>query len=105
MPVTDALHPVFRRFGRAAIYRPAGGGSTVACTVLVDAADDLATLGQGSFVAGQRIIEVRASEVASPKKGEAFDVGAERFVLVGAPARRDADQLVWTCLCSSGPIP
>ena len=41
-------------------------------------------------------LQVRGSEVASPRPGDQLTVGAETFVVQGEPGRSDPDRLVWT---------
>jgi hypothetical protein len=42
------------------------------------------------------ILELRASEVASPRPGDQLTVDGQTFIVQGEPERRDSDRLVWT---------
>lgn len=96
--VQSLLGDVHGLFGKAATYTPPSG-TPVACTIVVDAADDRAQLLSTNFVAGRRIVEVRKAEVPAPAKGGIFALGAASFVVVSSPRSDDPDGLVWTCLC------
>jgi hypothetical protein len=90
-------------FGLSASYEPTPG-TPVACVVLVDARDDTTEIGGARFVAGQRIVSVRKSQLADPAKGGIFAVtrrggGVDRYVVTAKPKTEDPDGLVWTCLC------
>jgi hypothetical protein len=41
-------------------------------------------------------VEVRASEIASPRPGDQLTLGSVIFVIQGEPERRDPDRLVWS---------
>ena len=97
-PATLAIDPAFALFGVSAVYVAAGGGNT-SCTVIINAADDMAAPLQTTFVATRRKVEVRKSEVATVRKGDSFSIGAQSLVITQAPSRDDPDQLVWSCLC------
>lgn len=92
-----ALDSAFATFGAAATYSPPSGPS-VSCTIIVNAADDVAQLGQSGFVSARREVEARLTE-ASPVKGGTFTLGAQTLKIVAAPRRDDPERLVWTCLC------
>lgn len=92
------LQSVFARFGVAATHRTPALVDT-ACDVVVNGADDVETIGNVALVAGQRLVEVRVSQVAAPLKGDSFIVDALEFKIVAAPRRDDPSRLVWTCLC------
>jgi ribosomal protein S8E len=97
-----ALSSAFATFGQPAQYQPIVG-SPVSCRVIESKADEETSLRQTSVLASQRIIEVRASEVARPENGAKFLVGAYYYVIVAQPKREDPDGLVWTCLCKPEP--
>jgi hypothetical protein len=96
------LSSVFDRFGQAAEYHPLAAWP-VACRVIENKADEQSAIGRNNFVAAQRVIEVRVSEIAAPEKGARFLVGAYHYVIVDQPRRDDASGLVWSCLCSPQP--
>lgn len=94
----EALSSAFATLGKDASYAPPVGVS-VACRIIQNKADDQMTIGETALLAAQDVIEVRASEVASPAKGGRFSVSAQSFIIVAAPRREDSLGLVWTCLC------
>jgi|GEM_PF-4230411 len=97
-----ALDRVFARFGVAASYlSPAL--VTTACVVVINEVDDATTLGNVPIIAGQMIVEVRASELAAPAKGGVFTADGRDFKIVSAPKREDPSGLVWTCRCDLQP--
>jgi len=96
--VADLLGGVYSLFGQAATYSPPGG-SPLACLIVIDAADDVAALGESGFVAGRRRIEVRKAEIAAPARGGRFVAGAGTYRIAAQPHVEDPDGLVWSCLC------
>ena len=93
-----AIDAAFAMFGQAATFVAAGGG-TQSCTIVVNAADDMAMPMQTAFVTARRRVEVRVSELSSVRKGDSFTLGAQSLVVTAAPSRDDPDQRVWSCLC------
>ncbi len=89
---------VFALFGVAAVYYTAEGATTP-CSIIVNAADDVAAVGGQSLVWRQRKVEVRVSQIARLVKDDWFVVGSQRWVITAAPRRDDPDQLIWACLC------
>lgn len=87
-----------RVFGSAAVYDPPSGASA-SCRVVVDRADDIASIGGASFVTAKWRIDVRRAQIAAPAKGGVFVIGAARYVITSAPHVEDPDGLVWSCLC------
>jgi hypothetical protein len=96
------LQRVFAKFGVSASYI-SPDIVTTECVVLINRADDAPTLGNTPIVAGQMIVEVRASELAAPVRGGVFTADGRDFKIVAAPKREDASGLVWTCLCDLQP--
>lgn len=92
------LQGVFARFGTPARYL-APDLVTTDCRIVVNSADDVASLGNVPIVAGRLIVEVRAAEIAAPSKGGTFIADNREFKIVGAPRRDDPAGLVWTCMC------
>ncbi|PPD10279.1 MAG: hypothetical protein CTY36_00360 [Methylocystis sp.] len=92
------LQSVFARFGTPARYL-SPDLVTTDCRIVVNRADDVASLGNVPIVAGQMIVEVRASEIAAPSRGGTFIADNREFKIVGAPRRDDPSGLVWTCMC------
>ena len=70
MDFDTLLHrPLFEVFGMAATYTPPGGGSQVACTIILDSRDRELEFGRGSPVMQGQILQVRRSELPAPAKG------------------------------------
>ncbi len=97
-----ALERVFAKFGVSASYLSPDVVET-ACVVVINRADDTTTLGNVPIVAGQMIVEVRASELPAPVRGGVFTAESREFKIVSAPKREDPSGLVWTCLCDLQP--
>jgi hypothetical protein len=97
-----ALSSAFASFGQSAQYQPLVG-APVSCRVIENKADEERTLRRTPLVTTQRVLEVRASEVARPERDARFLVGAYHYVIVDQPRREDPDGLVWTCLCRPDP--
>lgn len=101
---TAALSTAFRIMASDAVYEPPTGPVVTSLRVIVGKADDVADIGSASFVAPERVVEVRKSQLAAPTKGGVFAVsrnggGTDRYVITAKPKIEDPDGLVWTCLC------
>lgn len=96
-----AVDAAFTAFGIAALHRPKGGEPVTACTIVWTRPDDLLELGAAGKAVGTNgaTADVRASEIASPIEGDAFDVsaadGSTATWIVRGPPRRDPEQLTW----------
>jgi hypothetical protein len=87
----------FAVWGRAATYVPPGGGTPIACTVIVRNLNKDHPEFSGRPIKQGHAVEVRLSELASPAAGGRFMVGTASYVIVGQPALDAPDNLVWTC--------
>ena len=58
--------------------------------------DTILGFGDTRIHADTATLELRASEVASPRPGDQLTVGGDAFVIQGEPERRDPGRLVWT---------
>lgn len=94
---TDRLF-AHRDLARDAVYRSGGAGAAVACRVILRQPDEMGGFGETQIVRGSTLVDVRVAEVAAPRDGDSFTLGATVYEVTGAP-RRDADRLVWTCVC------
>lgn len=101
----DALDAVFASdLALAAVFVPQVGLPTP-CRVIRRAPDVLLALGEITVSAATNVFEVRASEIARPRAGDALRLGAlggpadPAFVIQSAPTKRDPDRLVWTLDC------
>jgi hypothetical protein len=89
-----AVDATFAAFGIDALYTPAGG-EPVGVRVIARRPDTIVGFGETRIHAETTTLEVRASEVASPRPGDQLTVGGETFVIQGEPACRDPDRQVW----------
>ena len=76
-------------------YTPAGG-EPVSVRVIARRPDTIVGFGETRIHAETAMLEVRASEVASPRSDDQFIVDGQTFVIQGEPERRDPDRLVWS---------
>ena len=93
----DALlhRPLFEVFGVAATYTPPGGGSTVACTVILDSRDRELEFGRGAAIMQGQALQVRRVELPAPAKGGTFAVGSATLTVLDDPRSDDPDRHVW----------
>ena len=80
--------------GRDAVYTPAGG-EPVTVRIVPRRADTISEFGDARVWSETIRLDVRVSEVAEPRPGEAFEIDGEAFVVQGQPVR-DRERLVWT---------
>jgi hypothetical protein len=85
----------FAAFGIDAVCTPAGG-EPVSVRVIARRPDTIVGFGETRIHAETAMLEVRASEVASPRSDDQFIVDGQTFVIQGEPERRDPDRLVWS---------
>jgi hypothetical protein len=90
-----AVDATFAAFGIDALYTPAGG-EPVAVRVIARRPDTIVGFGETRIHAETAIVEVRVSEVASPRPGDQLTLNGPAFIVQGEPERRDPDRLVWT---------
>ena len=90
-----AIDATYAVHGRDASYAGPGGGASGACRVLFDIRDQDAKPEDGTPLAGQAWIEVRAKEIALPATGGAFTLGAKVWNVTSRPIAADADGLSW----------
>lgn len=91
-----AIDTTFRAFGMAATYTPPGGGTPIACAIILDKRDPDQQPANGRPLAGVKVIEVRASEVAAPAAGGTFLVGIVTYTITNRPEHSDPAGLAWT---------
>lgn len=101
-----AVNTAFAEFSVPANYTPPGGSASLV-RIILKSQDRQVSFGEARPFAEGNIVEVRASEVASPVKGGTFTPGsysdgtftpgATTFTIVGDPETQDELRLVWTC--------
>jgi hypothetical protein len=92
-----AVDAWFRQWGKPASYQPPVGAA-IPCKVIVRNADHVLGLDHGAPLVVERVLEVRASEIAVPVRNGVFtrqDV-AEVYTVIGDPETRDDLRLIWT---------
>jgi hypothetical protein len=94
----------FALFGIPAIYTPPNppGGSALPCLVIKDSEDRTIPFGDGRPFAEGNLIEIRASEVATPLKNGTIalqDGSGLSFTILADPQMLDPDRLIWVCRC------
>jgi hypothetical protein len=92
-------------FGEAAFWKVDAVGAGVAVRVIHSSPDNLISYGGNRALITGDVIEVRASEVAAPKRGDIVEItGKATYDIMGAPAL-DPLGLVWTCEAKVRPNP
>ena len=90
-----AVDATFAAFGIDAVYTPAGG-EPASVRVIARRPDAIVGFGETRIHAETATLQVRASEIASPRPGDQLTLGGDTFIVQGEPERRDPDRLVWT---------
>jgi hypothetical protein len=80
--------------GRTATYEPAGG-APVAVRVIARRADAVTEFAGGRLWSETTRLDLRVSEVASPRPDDRIVIDGETFVVQGEPVRY-RERLVWT---------
>ncbi|TGN62351.1 hypothetical protein E4L95_07140 [Paracoccus liaowanqingii] len=57
--------------------------------------DRITEFGTGRFVSDTTIVDVRLSDLASPRSGDLIVIGTDSFTVQGEPMR-DRERLIWT---------
>lgn len=78
-----------------ATYTPAGGGTPVACTVLVDR--NVTVMRNDASQTYAATVTVMVAEVGSPRRTATFAVGSETYTVDGPPIERDESRQVLPC--------
>jgi hypothetical protein len=93
-----AIDAIFRDANVAedALWRAGGLGGGIAVRVVRKSPDEVVGFGNSRAVLPTVLVDVRASEVASPASGDTIEIAGDMFDIIGAPTR-DSLGLVWTC--------
>jgi hypothetical protein len=109
---SEGIDTIFadHNFGEDAIWKVDGVGAGVPVRVIHDSPDQMMNYGNSRAVAQGDVIEVRKSEIATPKEGDIVsildDEGeiVDTFDIMGTPVADDL-RLVWTCEAKRRPSP
>ena len=71
------------------------GGAPMPVRVIRKAPDELTTFGSARILSETTFIDVRVSDMASPKPGDTIIIGSDTFTIQGEP-KRDRERLIWT---------
>ncbi|MEC3860124.1 hypothetical protein VK792_02400 [Mesobacterium sp. TK19101] len=80
--------------GREAIYTSAGGNPALV-RVVARQADAITDFGDARIWSETTRVDLRVSEVATPRPGDRIEIDGEAFLIQGEPVR-DRERLVWT---------
>jgi len=78
-----------------AVWRLGGISPGTPVRVMRKSPDEVQNYGMSSIVSQTLVVDVRVSEVASPKKGDLCELAGALYEVQSAP-RRDREGLVWT---------
>jgi hypothetical protein len=85
----------FESLGVEATYTPQGG-SALTVKVIARRPDEIVGFGETRIQAETTVVDLRVSEVASPRAGDTVTFAGMTHVIQGEPHRDDPDRLVWT---------
>jgi len=71
------------------------GGAPLPVRVIRKAPDELTSFGAARILSDTTLVDVRVSEVANPRPGDAITIGPDTFTIQGEP-KRDRERLIWT---------
>ncbi len=96
-----AIDAIFRDANVAedALWRAGGAGGGTTVRVVRKSPDEVVGFGSSRAVMATVLIDVRASEIASPASGDTVEIAGDLFEIIGTPVR-DSLGLVWTCEAS-----
>ena len=96
-----AIDAIFRDANVAedARWRAGGVGDGIAVRVIRKSPDEVVGFASSRAVMATVLIDVRASEIASPASGDIVEIAGDLFEIIGTPVR-DSLGLVWTCEAS-----
>ena len=70
------------------------GGAPIPIRVIRKAPDEMVTFGAARILSDTTHVDVRVSEMPSPKPGDTIIIGPDTFTIQGEP-KRDRERLVW----------
>jgi hypothetical protein len=91
------LEGLYRTFGVAAAFTPAGGGTAIPCTVRPATEDTVLQFGLEQAIGDKNLLKVRVAEVAAPTAKSSFAItGGATLKVMGEP-RKAHQALEWVC--------
>lgn len=85
----------FEVFGERVMYRPTAGTSALVW-VIVASPDEVAQPFDAKVRRETVTVEVRASDVAEPAKGDALELFGEFYEVAASPQRKIHDRSIWS---------
>lgn len=83
------LAAVYRTYGVAALWTPAGGGAAVALTVRHGVEDETFRFGDSRGINRKNVMFVRVSEMAAPTRDSLIEAGGRIWAVLTAPMLED----------------
>ena len=71
------------------------GGAPLPVRVIRRAPDEVSSFGSARILSETTLVDVRVSDMASPKPGDTIIIGPDTFTIQGEP-KRDRERLIWT---------
>jgi len=71
------------------------GGAPLPVRAIRKAPDEVVTFGAARILSETTLVDVRVSDMASPKPGDTVIIGPDTFTIQGEP-KRDRERLIWT---------
>jgi len=95
-PFAAAMDAIFADANMAADATwTAQGGAPLPVRVIRKAPDEMATFGAARILSDTTLVDVRVSDMPTPKPGDTIIIGPDTFTLQGEP-KRDRERLIWT---------
>ena len=85
-----------------ALWQSGGSGPGTCVRVIRKAPDDIRDFGSARISSDTTMIDVRVSEIPTPKAGDRIMIGSEAYLVQGTP-QRDRERLVWSV--DTRPVP
>lgn len=77
-------------------WRQGGAGEGVSIRVILTSPDRIVRFGGSRAVMASEMLDVRASDIASPAKDDTFQIGSRVLTVLANPVA-DTLRLVWSC--------
>ena len=80
---------------RDALYHPGNGNEGIPVRVIAKRPDEIVGFGETRIHAGTTLLDVRVSEVSTPRPGDRLSFDGLDYLVQGEPVS-DAERLIWT---------